>query len=256
MANVYFLGRMDLEMLAINISLEIEDTGELYYNKNLTEGASIRDYEKEIAAEIAAGNTPVLIELSGDAPEGTIVVDHSGAQAGGKSALRQFYELLAADGHKIEWSRDLQLIEANDTGHIEALRAVGATQEEITRIRAADRAAQGITPEQESEGDRALRNMAILANLGHTIGIVVLGHSKTDVIMDRIATLDTPPREVVIFSPGETNFYGDEDRIARLIAAFPGGGEDSPRSLGLSPRGHWRIAQEISLPEFVQAYGD
>lgn len=247
MANVYFLGGMDLEMQEIRELLV--STNEQFYDKGLAWGASVDDYSLEILAAISAGNTPVLIELSGKAPKEAIVVDHHGDRAGENASIRQVHDLLREAGHNIEWTRHHQLVATNDVGHIQAMQAMGATREEIAEIRAADRAAQGITSGQEAEGERAVSQAVIFA-LPDAVTAVVLHHGKTATVMDRLALLETPPQNVVIFSPGETNFYGDGDRIERLDAAFPGGWKGGQ----LPVRGFWGISQEISLLGFSNAY--
>ncbi|MGE4456974.1 MAG: hypothetical protein AB7E13_08550 [Arcobacteraceae bacterium] len=64
-------------------------------------------------------------------------------------------EQIAAILH-VKLSREQNLIAANDSSYIAGMKKLGATYEEIQTIRAADRKAQGITPEDEILAQRSI----------------------------------------------------------------------------------------------------
>lgn len=241
----FFLGGRDLEMVAIAALLhERQAAGDARIARvtdaGLLWGARASDYGGQIAAAAGAGLTPVLVELGADIPlpPGTIEIDHHGPRSAEPPALRQVFDLLALP--EADWTRERALVAANDTGHVAGMRAMGATDEDIRRIRAADRAAQGITPEEEAEGLRALA--ARREGLGGRLLIVTLAHGRSATVADPLA-LAGDMRDLLLLSPGSTQFFGDGARIARLDAAFPGGW----RGGALPLRGFWGIG--TALPE-------
>ncbi len=247
----FFLGGQDLEMVTIATLLrdrQAAGDGRIarVADAGLAWGARASDYAAGIAAAAAAGETPVLIELSPDIPlpPGSVEIDHHGPRSAEPCALRQVFGLL--DLPDAEWTREWALVAANDTGHVAGMRAIGATQDEIARIRAADRAAQGITPEEEAEGLRALA--ARREALAGTLLVVRLAHGRSATVADPLA-LAGETRDLLLLSPGSTQFFGAGARIARLDAAFPGGwrGGDLPR------RGFWGLAQPLSEAALLAA---
>ena len=245
----FFLGGHDLEMVTIAALLrrlqregdariaDVQDAG-------LSWGAKASDYGDRIQLAANAGLRPVLIELVADVPlpPGTVEVDHHGARSAEPSALRQLFDLLALPPDR--WSRVLDLVAANDVGHIAGLRRMGATDDEILRIRADDRAAQGITPEEEAVGRAALG--ARIEALEGSLLVVGLPHARTATVADPLA-MAGDMRDLLILTPNSTQFFGAGDRIARLDTAFPGGwrGGELPR------RGFWGIARRTESPEVI-----
>ncbi|MBK9316283.1 MAG: hypothetical protein IPM55_18875 [Acidobacteria bacterium] len=159
---VFFLGGRDLEMVTIRDLLGETSHGGCH-DKALSWGARASAYRTEIAETIAAGKTPVLIELENDLglqEDEFINIDHHGARAGREAptSLHQVFALLDLPADK--WTRWHQLVAANDRGYIPEMLAEGATPEEIRQVRAADRQAQGITANRresrrrQSETDR------------------------------------------------------------------------------------------------------
>ena len=142
----FFLGGNDLEMKTIKDLLDKQ--GVAYSDSNLGWGATTSKYGEEIEKVAKEGKTPVIIELGIDSklPENTINIDHHNENASKPASILQVCDLLG-----IEPTRKMQLIAANDSGYIPAMLEMGATKEEIAQIRYQDRAAQGITPEQENK---------------------------------------------------------------------------------------------------------
>lgn len=164
------------------------------------------------------------------------VIDHHGNQSGRKASILQVLENLEKDGFKISdyTRRWVELVAANDVGHIDAMEALGATPEEVDRIRALDRRTQGVTPWHESEAERALTDN--LTTMGDTV-VVRLMHSKCATITDRLHR-NGDKDILIISSDGECNFYGDGFICSMLKERFSGWGGGS--GFGKSgQRGYW-----------------
>lgn len=222
---VFFLGGSDLEMQTIRGLLE--ETAPLHFHdKHLGWGARASAYGKEIGEALAAGRTPVLVELEDDLGldrARVVVVDHHGARAGSDqpTSLHQVFGLLGlpAEG----WTRWFALVAANDRGHIAEMLRLGARAEEIRRVRAGDRAAQGISLEEERAGEEAVRHAETLAQ--GRLTLVRLAHAHTATVTDRMdPTLGGPGFEnLVALSPAEVNFFGSGELVTALDKRFPGG---------------------------------
>ena len=221
----FFLGGADLEMDTIRALLK-QYAPDRVHDLHLRWGAKASAYRVEIENCLAAGCTPVLIELEDDLSldaQPVRIVDHHGALAGNDkpTSLHQVFALL--DLARSEWTRWYELVAVNDRGYIPALLDMGATREEIVRVRAADRAAQGITPEEEITAERAAHDAETLA--GGALTVVRLSHSRTAAVTDRMHPgLGGPGyRNLFVKSPDELNFYGSGMLVLALDCAFPGG---------------------------------
>ncbi|ETX03376.1 MAG: hypothetical protein ETSY2_33635 [Candidatus Entotheonella gemina] len=233
----FFLGGYDLEMLTIRDLLR-EYNPECVYDNQLSWGASTSAYQAEIASALTHHMTPVLVELPDDLdldPSRIIVVDHHGERAGKDrpSSLHQVFDLLDLPPER--WTRWFDLVAANDSGYIPAMLALGAAPAEIAEVRAADRAAQGISEEQERQGANAAAQATVLAD--GKLTLVHLEHNRTATVTDRLQPeLGGPGYDnLLVLSPDETNFYGTGDLIAQLDEAFPGGWSGG----ALPERGFW-----------------
>ncbi|MGH8563133.1 MAG: hypothetical protein ACREXW_03240 [Gammaproteobacteria bacterium] len=207
---VFFLGGRDLEMVTIRALLQAH-APTMFYDKGLAWGARASAYQGEIEGALAEGKTPVFIELENDLgldPATTIViVDHHGERAGAEepTSLHQVFRLLGLPA--AAWTHWHELVAANDRGHIPALLEAGATQEEIVRVRAADRAAQGITPEEEAQGERAAACAETL--LKGKLTITRLPHSRTATVADRLHHALGEPgyKNLLVLCPHEVDFF-------------------------------------------------
>lgn len=220
---IFFLGGRDLEMATIRALLEQEVPGR-FLDKGLGWGARASCYEDEIASALEAGLTPVLVELDNDLDleyHPILIADHHGGRAGkdAPTSLHQVFRLLGLSPDR--WTRHLDLVAANDRGYIPALKALGASPAEIAAIRAADRQAQGVTSEEEQAAAKALREVQTAADGALTI--VSLPHGHTATVTDRLhPELGGPGyRNLLVFSPGEANFYGDGHIVLALAERFP-----------------------------------
>lgn len=247
---VFFLGGRDLEMETIRALVEDTLGPDAVRDRGLGWGAGLSDYAADLAA-LPPGRVPVLVELALDAPlpADAVVIDHHGLQAGRETptSLEQVFHLLGLPPDR--WSRHLALVAANDRGHVRALRAMGASAEEVDAIRRADRRAQGITPEEEESGEAAFHRRE--PHLNGALTVVRLPHSRTAVVTDRMALAASAdvPVNLLVISPGEVNFFGTGAATAALDTAFPGGwsGGDLPEA------GFWGSAHCPPEPEIIAA---
>lgn len=96
--------------------------------------------------------------------------------------MHQVFDLLELPPKR--WIRWYDLVAANDRGYIPEMLELGATRAEIIQVRAADRAAQGITPEDEQAGQKAVSQAKTVAR--GKLTIVRLPHNCTAVVTDRL----------------------------------------------------------------------
>jgi hypothetical protein len=233
----FFLGGDDLEMVTIRELLVRHAPGQ-YHDRKLSWGARASDYRTEIEAALIRGDVPVLVELAMDLPldpDKVIVVDHHGEQSGmGKpTALEQVFKLLRLSSEA--WTRWHALVAANDRGYIPELLAVGATPEEIRQVRSADRAAQGVTPKEETQAERAVAEAETTAD--DRLTVVRLPHRRTSAAADRLERVLGGPgyENLLVLSPDQVNFFGVGEIVVALDKSFPGGWYGG----GLPDRGFW-----------------
>lgn len=241
----FFLGGRDLEMEAVRRLLEEHAPGRVHDRGLRWSDARASVYRDAIADAHRRERTPVLIELRDDidaASRGAVLIDHHGAEAGAsaRTAVEQVFDLLGLP--LTDWTRWLSLVAANDRGHIDAMLDLGATPSEIKDIRDADRAAQGISAEEDAVAQDAIGRASAF---GSRALFVELPHAHTAAVMDRLhpALGGQPWETVVVVSPSETNVYGPGWLVRALDRRIQGGwlGGDLPR------RGFWGCQE--SLPE-------
>lgn len=219
-----FLGGQDLEMATIAELARAALGPARVHDAGLRWGARASHYRDEIAAVLAAGEKPVLVELEDDLPQElsarVVLVDHHGARAGRDrpSALRQVFDLLGLP--KARWTRRMALVEANDIGHMKGLREAGASAAEIREIRDADRAAQAVTAADEA----AAREAIAAAERSGALTVVRSASARTSPVADFMEPEygGTPPVALLVLSPGEANVFAAGTVIAAL-ADEPGG---------------------------------
>lgn len=199
---VVFAGGYDGEMVEIiNICRE---AGVEIFDKHLGWGAAASAYSEEIAAAVSEDKQVVLIELALDIelPETAIVVDHHNEMFDRPASILQVLDLLG-----LKATRWQQLVAANDCGYIPAMLSMGATPEEVAAVRLADRSAQGITPEQEAEAERALGCREVI----NGVTVVRMSHSKTATVADRLFDPEKEQRLLILSGDGESNFFGKKE---------------------------------------------
>lgn len=201
------MGGYDGEMLAIMDACR--QAGVKTVDKHLGWGAAASAYSEEIAQVISEGEVPVLVELVLDIelPETAIIVDHHNENSSRPASILQVLDLL-----EIEPNRFQQLVAANDCGYIPGMLALGATPEEVAQVRMLDRSAQGITPEQEAEAERAIAAATVV----NGVTIIKMAHSKTATVCDRLFSPDKEECLLILSEDGESNFFGDGE-LCRLL---------------------------------------
>lgn len=221
---LFLLGGADLEMHTIRLLLD--KNGYRYYDRHLRwDNACLSAYRKEIADYTEdVISLWVGIELQEDMtpPTRYICIDHHNSNAHKPSSLEQLAELL-----EIPLSRQEQLIAANDRAYIPGMKALQASDEEISGIRQADRACQGVTEEEEKLAEQAIREHTQVYN--NLIVVQALCH-RFSPICDRLF----PYERLLVFTDEEWMYYGKQtDRLVEIFQSdiqhgsiFYGGGPD------------------------------
>ena len=241
----FFLGGRDLEMVEIAALLREAGLGERIVDAGLAWGARASDHAGAVERALAAGETPVLIELLDDLPveidrRRLVEIDHHGARAGhGRpTSLEQIFDLVGRPAG-LTWTRRRALVAANDRGHAGAMRALGANPEEIRAIRDADRAAQGIGPEVEAESRRAID----AARRAGPLLVVETSAPTSSAIFDRLLPEYGGPGtdDVLVEMPQIWAFSGD-GRVIADLSTTPEcwyGGDLPERGFWGAPRAAW-----------------
>ncbi|HPI31211.1 MAG TPA: hypothetical protein PLS26_11860 [Bacteroidales bacterium] len=215
---VFLLGGHDLEMLEILKILRKK--GFQYVDKNLKWGARLSSY----ADCFDHKNIFVGIELTKDIkpPKHYLEIDHHNENVGKESSLEQIAELT-----KTKLNRRQTLIAANDKGYIPAMVKLGASGQEIKRIRRADRKAQGVTLKDERLAEKSIKeNLSVIGN----ITVVCSYTDFFSTIADRLY----PCNKLLIFNENNITYFGEGvkklsefyyDLVLKNIAWF-GGGEN------------------------------
>jgi hypothetical protein len=233
----FFLGGHDLEMLTIRDLLREVNAGPVY-DRRLGWGAHASAYHDEISGALAAGWTPVLVELEDDLGlsfDSAILIDHHGERAGGTqpTSLHQVFDLLELPAQR--WTHWFDLVAANDRGYLAELSAIGATQEEIQNIRQQDRHAQGVTTDQEVAAAKAANGVQTVAN--GRLSIARLTHNRTSPLVDRLQPELGGPgfQNLFVICPDEVAFFGEGALVDWLDTQFPNGWYGG----ALPERGFW-----------------
>ena len=204
---LFLLGGQDLEMLTIKEMLDSDDDS-LVLDKHLRwDNALLSKYQHEM--EQHERFDIYGIELQEDIPPKNNYhrIDHHNDFEDKPSALEQVGELLG-----VRLNRYQQLVAANDKGYIPAMEALSATPSEIAEIRAKDRAAQGINPEDERLAEISVKDH--LSRLGQ-LTIVKAFTSHFSPICDRLY----PWSNLLIYTDDEWTFYGEgKEELKTLLA--------------------------------------
>lgn len=190
-------------------------------------GASWDGLEPEVKEKIKEyknkGYKVFGVELQGAAPEGAVNIDHHRYDGDDRtnelSSLEQVANLI---GHKLSLFEEF--VSANDKGFIPAMLALAKTknlskketQKLVNEVRLQDRAAQGITPEQEKIAEEAIKKAEIFDRLT----VVRMAHSKTSTVCDRL--WGSYRNLLVLSEDGEVNFFGERRVIEKLSSLVKG----------------------------------
>lgn len=227
---VFLLGGHDLEMQEIKSILDYNKLA--YFDYNLEWGAKLSDYR----SLFNDSRTFIGIELTQDIdpPQHYIDIEHHNENSYKNSSLEQVIELLKSNlGLEIEFTRDLQLIAANDKGYIPAMLQMGATTEEVTNIRRRDREAQGVNDE-----DERLAEQSILENCSNERGITMVKS-----LTSRFATITDqlfPYSKLLIYTNQELTCYGEG--VLKLSKVFADLSNNMKVYSGGGEKGYWGIS--------------
>lgn len=197
---IFLLGGSDLEMTTIKNLLV--NAGEQFETHDLRwDNAKLSSYEKTLEEH---GNSPDCqiygIELNEDIPhpDNYVRIDHHNDFANKPSSLEQVATLLG-----LEMDRHMQLVAANDSRYIPGMIKLGASREEIDDIRRADRAAQGVS----EDDDERLAEESLKSCKGDASNLYVVKSltSKFSTICDRMY----PYRRLLIYNDDVAEFYGE-----------------------------------------------
>lgn len=234
---IFFLGGHDLEMVTIR-DLLLEVAPDRFHDKGLPWGARASEYKEEIEACLARGELPVLVELENDFGldlDRVLLIDHHGHRADSDlpTSLHQVFDLLRLPSGKWTWWHEL--VAANDRGYIPALLEIRATEDEIVKVRAADRAAQGISAAEEAAAEMAVTQARTFA--AGLLTLVQIPHTRTAAVTDRLEPALGGPgyRNLLVISPEEVSFFGSGELVYALHKTFPGGWYGG----ALPTRGFW-----------------
>jgi hypothetical protein len=200
---IFLLGGHDLEMAEIRRIAEAH--GITFHDHNLGwDNAKLSAYSNVLNDE----DRFIGIELTTDIdpPKNYLLIDHHNENVSKTSSIEQVSELL-----DIELTREQQLIAANDKGFIMAMKAFGASTDEIAGIRDRDCKAQGITKEDERLGKKSIKK-----NRKEKDGIIRVKSltSRFSTITDRLY----PYKRLLIYTNDELSFYGEGTKL--LIESF------------------------------------
>ena len=232
---LFLLGGHDLEMEEIRKLLEENgcrkfeqgDEGDCFYaDRDLGWGAKLSDYKDllEFDGDIYG------IELAEDikTPNNYHRIDHHNSYWCRPSALEQVAERLDA-----ELNRRQRLVAANDRGHIAALQAMGATPEEIERIRDEDMRAQGVTPEEKEQARREAESVE--KRDGFHYVETTLEH--TTPLVDLLVKAGKTPLVVVNKKRKSLNYYGES--VLKLADKFQKEIDEKRAYYGGNPPGYF-----------------
>lgn len=240
---LFLLGGADLEMLTIKKILTANGfaEGKDMADFQLQWGAKLSEYKKLFNET----QTFVGIELVKDIepPLHYIEIDHHNENDYKLSSLEQVIALLQRDfSIKIEMTRELQLIAANDRGYIPAMIEIGAVTEEIANIRQRDRVAQGVTEEDERLAEKSILDNRILEK-----GITIIKS-----LTDRFATITDrlfPYSRLLIYHNKELTCYGEG--VSKLLSISLDLSDNSNTYTGGGPKGFWGISGKNINQELI-----
>ncbi|MCC8070346.1 MAG: hypothetical protein LIO90_00905 [Bacteroidales bacterium] len=252
---IFLPGGWDLEMQTIVGLLQgRDDCIVASCGRRLEWGATLSAYQQQLKEYADATLYAIYgIELIDDSaqqgfsvPSNYYSINHHDQEAGKPSSLEQVCQLLG-----VKMDHRLQLIAANDCDYIPGMQRLGATEEEIAEIRLADRAAQGVTPQEEAEAEELCRSIE-----PHK-GVITIKapSSHFSPITDRLWMREEPK---MIYTDEEFCFYGPTDTISNLAALYRARIENNKMYRGrgylgsgkgnMSPEDQKKIREEIITP--------
>ncbi len=219
---VFLLGGHDLEMETIKEMTFKQPDCKVFDLDLAWDNAKLSAYRDVIDWHSNSNIYAVELQEDMELPVRYHRIDHHNDMNGRPSSLEQVAALLG-----VELNRYQMLVAANDSGYIPAMKALGATDEEILEIRLRDRAAQGVTEDDERLAEQSLRDGTVRS---YNIVVVKSQTSKFSTICDRVY----PYKRLLIYTDQEWVFYGEGkselvERLSEVIRqnkVFHGGGDN------------------------------
>ena len=225
---------------SVEIRKLLTKAGELVVVTRQPWGASWSNLEPEVEAEVEKlladnpGAEVIGIELAGPARWGGQNIDHHFYPGDDRrnelSSLEQTARLLG-----VKLTTYQQLVAINDKGWIPALLVAGASPDEIALVRAQDRLAQGVTPDDEAQ---AVRDIETAEWRGRKV-LIQCPHGATSALTDRLfgqydeaLTVDAVSEKWVYYGPRHLLFFALTEGRTRSRWA---GGADSSGFSGAEP---------------------
>lgn len=196
MERIFLLGGHDLEMQEIKRLLISH--GESFADASLDwSNARLSAYASVIAKAPELDYYGIELQEDLPLPKHYIRIDHHNDYNNRPASILQIAEILG-----ITPDRHIQIVAANDSGYIPAMEALGASKEEIAKIRRQDRAAQGVTEEDEQEAEISISNHLTAYNGLFTVHVQT---SRFSAICDRLY----PYQRLLIYTDDEWAYYGE-----------------------------------------------
>lgn len=196
MERVFLLGGHDLEMLEIKRLLMSH--GERFVDAGLDwDCAFLSAYLPFILKQPDSDYYGVELQEDCTLPRHYTRIDHHNDYNNRPASILQVAEILGVTPDK-----HMQLIAANDAGYIPAMQVLNASEEEIADIRKRDRAAQGV-----SEEDEKMAELSVSEYLTAYEGLFVV-YAQThrfSAICDRLY----PYQRLLIYTDNEWTYYGE-----------------------------------------------
>lgn len=187
---IFLLGGYDLEMHTIKELLELKNIA--YIDKQLSWGAKLSAYAEELHndKDVFYG-----IELEEDIPppKNYHHIDHHNKNMHKLSSLEQVAKII-----DVKLTRHQMLVAKNDSRYIRGMQSIGATSKEIADIRALDRELQGVTKEDETLAQDAIKQS------NHS-NILFSKTNKFSAISDRIYDKFD---QYILYNEVTVSFYG------------------------------------------------
>lgn len=203
---LFLLGGYDLEMLTIKQILEGKEDCMVQDRHLHWENALLSAYNDALQQYKDVDVYGIELREDVPIPPNYHRIDHHNEWYRKPCALEQVAEILG-----LTLNRYQQLVAANDKGYIPAMQQLYATEEEIADIRKRDRAAQGVTAEEEVLGVKAISEN--LEKHG-VLTIVKALTSRFSPICDRLF----PYQRLLIYTDSEWMYYGEGK--AELVKQF------------------------------------
>lgn len=217
----FLLGGADLEMQTIREILVGEGIPFADYGLRW-DNALLSRYKKELNEHPNALIYGVELQEDIPLPSNYKAIDHHNQNTELPSALEQVVNLL-----QLPMTRYWELIAANDKAYIPGMVEKGASEEEITTIRLADRKAQGVSEEEELLAVKAISESREKVN-----GLMVIHaySSRFSPICDRLF----PYKRLLVYTDSEWMYYGIGATLVRNLfeneyqngGLFYGGGKN------------------------------